>query len=175
MLVLCWRWVWMESWMESAEYPHTMSPTLGTNFLSWVLPSPWWEMAWALGPWHCGLITLKWQLLFGRKWCLFSMHIVVGKPTTKLHTGMDGEVQTSIRKTDQEKEAGKGKDHEGLYNKQEQILNIYEQGIQNWSSLSLTRYSFDYKWNKSNQTWNNFRSTLKTKSKYIYLRKIKVQ
>ena len=27
----------------------------------------------------------------------------------------------------------------------------------------------------SNYTWNNFRGTLKTKSKYIYLRKIEVQ
>ena len=26
--------------MESVEYPHTMGPTLGTNFLSCVLPSP---------------------------------------------------------------------------------------------------------------------------------------
>ena len=26
--------------MESAEYPHIMGSTLGTNFLSWVLPSP---------------------------------------------------------------------------------------------------------------------------------------
>ena len=26
--------------MESAEYPHTMGPTLGANFLPQVLPSP---------------------------------------------------------------------------------------------------------------------------------------
>ena len=39
----------------------------------------------------------------------------MGKPTAKLHTTVDGEVQTSIRKKDQEKKSGKG-----LYNKQEQ-------------------------------------------------------
>ena len=40
-----------------------------------------------------------------------------------------------------------------------------------------TSYSFDYKWNRSNHTWNNFRGTEKTKSKlkYIYLKKIEVQ
>ena len=46
------------------------------------------------------------------------MDVVVGKPTAKLHTSIDGDVQTNIRKK---------RDKKGLYNRQEQILNIYKQ------------------------------------------------
>ena len=38
------------------------------------------------------------------------MDVVVGKPTAELHTSMDREVQTSIRKKDHEKELGREKD-----------------------------------------------------------------
>ena len=45
----------------------------------------------------------------------------------------------------------------------------------NYSCLSITRYIFNCKRNKSNYTSNNVRGTFKTKSKYIHLRKIKIQ
>ena len=62
------------------------------------------------------------------------MDVVVGKPTAKQHTSMDEKYKQIPGKRHQKKESVKGKDHEGLYNKHKQILNIYRQGIQNQSS-----------------------------------------
>ena len=53
------------------------------------------------------------------------MDVGVGKPTTKLHTIMDGEYKQISAKWDQEKKGVR--ERKGLYNKQEQILNIYNQ------------------------------------------------
>ena len=88
----------MESWMESAEYLHTMSPTLGANFLSWVLPSPSLGDSSSTGPTALWINNSEMAAVVLYKCYLFTMDVAVGKSTTELHTTMGREVQTSIKK-----------------------------------------------------------------------------
>ena len=59
------------------------------------------------------------------------MDVVVGKPTAKQHTSMDGKYKQISGKWIRKGVRKRKRTHEGLYNKEEQILNIYKQGIQN--------------------------------------------
>ena len=96
--------------MESAEYPHAMVPTLGTNSLLLVLPS------FFLGDGSSTGTTALWihnseMAAFVEVVFIYNEYIL-------------GNPQMNCRQGNNTRKEWVRKHKEGLYNKQEQILNI---------------------------------------------------
>ena len=113
--------------MESAEYPHTMGPTLGTNFCHGFLPSPSLGDDWSTGPMVLSIVNSE-------------MAAVV--EVVFIYTRADLEGTPNMNK----KAKKEGREGKGLYNKQGQSQICINNGCKiGHASLLSLRYTLDYK------------------------------
>ena len=149
--------------MESAEYPHTMGPTLGANFLSQVLPSP------SLGD---GSSTGSMALWMDNSEMAAVVEVVF------IYTRADlEETPNTITKGKKERDGRKWNSVQRTLQYTRTILNMYKQWMQNWSCLSTILKVHIRLQTGTSQiiSVTILEALLRTKWKYIQLRKIEVQ